>query len=77
MSRWTEADAAALAAAWKLYALECGMCICPELENLSDGPGDSEEKRPSCPVHGAVLYGGEPLANVAELADGKEPECPF
>jgi hypothetical protein len=32
-------------------------CICPELEDLSDGPGDGEEKRPSCPVHGAVLYG--------------------
>lgn len=60
------------------------MCICPELENLADGARDYDEyigcaqpSRRSCPVHGAVLYGGEPLANVAEGADGKEPECLF
>jgi hypothetical protein len=64
-------------------------CVCPELENLCDGPEDSTEPRPTCPVHGAVLYGGETITHqelqrqasdmfeASVPGSDEEPGCPI
>jgi hypothetical protein len=70
----------------QIYAL----CVCPELENLSDGPEDSADPRPACPVHGTVLYGGETITHQelqrqandmfeasVQGSDEEVPGCPF
>jgi hypothetical protein len=73
----------------RLLEKTAGLCVCPELENLSDGPADSTEPRPACPVHGTLLYGGETITHqelqrqasdmfeASVPGSDEEPGCPI